>query len=100
MRHVTERYDYHHLFTVSFFSLLDDCNVSPCKKLLVDYYLLRHDDQYHSISFLFAICALEVTSFGAKLPLLLASSPRGGRGVFAGASIEAGQEVEVCPLDD
>ncbi|CAL1128689.1 unnamed protein product [Cladocopium goreaui] len=40
----------------------------------------------------------EVTSFGAAVPLVVSASPRGGRGVFAGAAIAEGQEVEVCPV--
>ncbi len=95
-------YSLYHFYI--FLSLLDDCNISPCKKLLVasiyDMVLrvASWRDQYHSI------CSIsqklsEATSFGAKLPLLLGASPLGGRGVFAGVSIEAGQEVEVCPLD-
>ena len=41
----------------------------------------------------------QVTSFGAAVPLVVAASPRGGRGVFAGANIAEGQEVEVCGWD-
>ena len=37
-----------------------------------------------------------MSGFGARLPLLLAASPRGGRGVFAGRRIDRGAEVEVC----
>ena len=41
----------------------------------------------------------QVTSFGAAVPLVVSASPRGGRGVFAGAAIAEGQEVEVCRWD-
>ena len=33
------------------------------------------------------------------MPLVVSASPRGGRGVFAGAAIAEGQEVEVCRWD-
>ena len=41
------------------------------------------------------LCHSQVTSFGPRVPLRVGKSPR-GRGVFAGARIEEGQEVEVC----
>mmetsp|Transcript_40319 Transcript_40319/g.93464 ORF Transcript_40319/g.93464 Transcript_40319/m.93464 type:complete len:203 (+) Transcript_40319:155-763(+) len=37
-------------------------------------------------------------ALGARVPLLVAASCRGGRGVFAGAAIAAGETVEVCPV--
>lgn len=37
-------------------------------------------------------------AFGARVPLRIAASQRGGRGVFAGAPIAAGETVEVCPV--
>eukprot|EP00435_Cladocopium_sp_Y103_P039406 s440_g10.t1 len=42
--------------------------------------------------------ASAVASFGAAVPLVVRASPRGGRGVFAGAAMAEGQEVEVCPV--
>ncbi|CAK9081754.1 unnamed protein product [Durusdinium trenchii] len=38
------------------------------------------------------------SSFGARVPLVLRASSRGGRGVFAGTSVREGAEVEVCPV--
>lgn len=42
----------------------------------------------------------EVAAFGATVPLLLGASRRGGRGVFAGAAVPEGREVEVCHWAD
>ncbi|CAE7183748.1 Ank1 [Symbiodinium necroappetens] len=42
--------------------------------------------------------ALKAEAFGARVPLRIAASQRGGRGVFAGAPIAAGETVEVCPV--